>query len=282
MVVWILVPDDDLVDEGIYGRLDGPVDPVELPAHLPRGAVVVARPLPGSEWDAVAQVVRQAASRVVNAPVVLWIDLIGRRKAATFGARSRRLPAAAAVNIDIRSVTNLRSVLADPWVWPEQVATWVDLRVGSLAPEVCLLVQQLAEFAPHFPTARGLTRRHGPQERQWNRAFERARLGPVGPWHSVLRMVAIGLELQRYPVMTSPELAFRFGYSSAKSLRQRFNDILGVGPPEIRARQRPLDQGQRLLLVGLTPLLRSEIHPEVACPVRIHRPHAAKPLHVLH
>jgi hypothetical protein len=234
MNVHVLVPDPETMRYGVYGRLGDSITADQLTAYLPRGAIVAIRLLPDSAWPEVAAVVRQAAGRVVNAPVVLWTELLGRRRTVTFANRARQLPAAAVIAADVRSVSVLRSILTDPWVWPEQVVAWTEARVTSISPEARLLLHLLAEFASRYPTARALMADHGPVERQWRRAFLRSGLGSVGPWHAVLRSVAIGLELQRGPAESMPEFAFRFGYADPKNLRQRLRDVIGAGPPEIR------------------------------------------------
>jgi hypothetical protein len=232
---YVLAPAEGLMN-GAYGRLDNLAEPDVLPAYLPNGAVVAIRPVPESTWAEVVVSVHQAVGQVVNAPVVLWTDLLDRRRTAVFATRARTLPAAAVIDTDIRSVAVLREALTDPWVWPNIVASWIEARLSSIDPEARSIIQQLAGLAAQHPTVRSLTGHRSRVARNWARAFERARIGTVGDWHGVLRSVAISLELQRHPVAVTADIAFRFGYLDPKSLRQRLRSMLGVRMPEIRTR----------------------------------------------
>lgn len=228
-----LVPPGDGSQPGFgYGAIHGPVPLDDVPAMLPRGTLVAARPVRTATWAGIAPTLEETATRVVNAPLILWTDLIDESEAFSYGVRARFLGIRALIRSNQLPERSLRQSLTDPWGWAEDVVRWVDQRLPGLPAEVRASIECLAAGALAHRTIR---EQAFPAERRWRRMFERAELGSLRSWHVALRAVAIGLHVQRHPEVPLGSIAFRLGYSGANKVSDRLHEVIGVRPSTLRA-----------------------------------------------
>jgi hypothetical protein len=86
--LYMLQPESDL-DSARYGNFVGPTQLVDLPSRLSRGSQSADRPDASDRLHHVTEMIEAVAPQVVNAPIVLWPDRVGRRTAAQMASVAR-------------------------------------------------------------------------------------------------------------------------------------------------------------------------------------------------
>lgn len=217
-----------------YGSLAGPVSLKGIATYLPKGSFVVVRPHPESPWPEVAGVIEMLWGRVVNAPIALWPDCVGRHGAVAFAAAARLLGVRIVIWRYDPPADSIRKASTDLTDWPQTVLRWVRSRGATVPPEQGVLLERLAESSGHYRTFSQLAAVGGPAQTQWRRRFQAAGLGSPGRWHAVLRAVRIAVAIQAEPEKPIAEFAETFGFSGASALSDRLNDVIGARPVFLR------------------------------------------------
>lgn len=231
----VLKPDAEGPRTGRYGEFDGALVLDDVPRYLPKGSLVGIRPLPTAGWAATAEVIEATADRVVNAPLALWADLVGRRTSLQFAANAGLIGIRVVTHARSPAVEELRAALTDPVGWTKLVVAWISRRHGGLATDVAMLLEPMVAQAPRHSTVQAMADRLGPAPWKWSRVFSAAGLGPVGSWHRVLRAMGIALEVQRNPTTRVAVVAHHYGYSGSSALSDRLAVAIGARPTYIRA-----------------------------------------------
>lgn len=165
-------------DPDAYGRFTGPVDLGGLPPYLTRGNVVALRPPRGCSAAEVAEVVDQVARRVVNAPVALWVDCVGRRAGTLLASAARPLGVRTVVWACEPGAEVLRRQLTDASDWPEAAVLWAHRRGFDVTPDAAAALKCFARNAAVFRSMAALARARRISFARWQRAFIGAGLGP--------------------------------------------------------------------------------------------------------
>jgi hypothetical protein len=235
-LIFFLTPPSPREPVDGHRKASGPVPQDQLPRYVPPGVMIVIRPCPGSTFSDVALIIESVAQRVVNAPILLWPDCIGRRRGVDFASRAWPLGVRCVVWTAEVDGDQLRERLADTFDWSSAVILWVQRRRVIIPPEAAALIRVIADHALNHRRFAELAIAAGPAKRTWYATFAAAGLSPPGHWFRALRGVRIALALQQNPRARVIDLALQFGFSSANVMSDRLHAVVGARPSLIRVR----------------------------------------------
>jgi AraC-like DNA-binding protein len=127
----------------------------------------------------------------------------------------------------------LRSQICDSLDLAACVTAWLRRMNVTVCAETCAIMTELLESPPD---ATDLADIAGSSSKAlgWRRAFKTRRLGRLGQWCKILRMLKVALRVQSATSVPLIEIALRYGYSDASSLSRALNETVGVRPVQIR------------------------------------------------
>lgn len=226
--VWLLPPPYDGLPEPFVnptGKREG---------RLKRGALLVIRPPPGAGWSTVAGEADRWLSELPATPVVLWLDQLEREQHMEVYARARATGIRACVTAPAFTRSALRVQLSDPALLAPALPLWVGRRGKDLDLATKERLADLALRVAEHRTFGELMLARGDSTSSWYRGFRRCAIAPPGAWFHVVRIICIGLEIQRAPRIRIDVFVERFGFYDQAHLRHRCWEVLGAPIAQVR------------------------------------------------
>ncbi len=204
----------------------------DLPRMLRKGIIVALRP-DTSTLDRVLRDCDEVARYVVNAPVVLRLDLLPPQAAVDLAGVTYLRGIQCALRSPVTNAVQLREHLADPTDWPHLVVRWVQART-CLPGDVTDLVEEMARRTSNSRSFKAVADTSRRSRTAWVRRFARAEIGTPAAWFDVLRKTRIGMAVQRSPTTNLDRLAYQFDYSSGTALSDSLYRTIGARATFIR------------------------------------------------